>query len=320
MQQTEGLLPIARNSLAGTCSSSWTGFSISGSGITSNGCTTAPLSGTVTCQFNYYRLTSLGQTLAAILGIASSPTVIATVQASAPHATASFRDPLEPADIVITPSAGSSHSLTLTPRTDGDARLAVEVQMSSGSSLCIDNPLTSVVCALLPGAFVTPNTVSVQFPQLSDPVLQGTKLSSGVLQGHAPPHAFDLLNPAAAGPGNVPPADPHYWFMQNQWYRYTYYAVAPSASAAAAGANITVNGFPSANGNAGDKRFVLAVMGPAVTGQARGPTAAVDQYIEGPNAATTASPRSFAYQVFAVYGNDRIATCPFADGTPTPCD
>ena len=59
-------------------------------------------------------------------------------------------------------------------------------------------------------------------------------------------------------------------------------------------------------------------MGPAVTGQTR-PAIAINQYVEGQNALTGGSPRAFAYQVYAVSGNDRIATCPFTDGV-SPCD
>ena len=112
--------------------------------------------------------------------------------------------------------------------------------------------------------------------------------------------------------------DPHYWFIRNEWYRYAYYAVAPGTSAAQTGGNMTVNGFPAVNGASNDKRFVLALMGPAVTGQAR-PAVAINQYVEGQNAVTGGSPRAFAYQVYNVSGNDRIATCPFTDGV-SPCD
>jgi hypothetical protein len=147
--------------------------------------------------------------------------------------------------------------------------------------------------------------VSVRFPQLANSVtLQGTKLSPNVLAAQAPP--YDLLNPAA---GAV-----NYWFMKNQWYRYTYYAVAPGTSAAQAGGTLTVTSFPTAYGNNNDKRFVLALVGPPLTSQTR-PSTAVAQYLEGANAATAASPRQFAYQVFTASGNDRIATCPFGPGS-----
>jgi hypothetical protein len=294
----EGLLPIAPN--AGACASDWGSFSISGSVTPAPGCTTL-VTTNVRCTFRYYRLTGLG---AFLLGGGATSTDV-TVQATAPYAAASFRRPLQAADIIV-PAGLTAQAVTLTPQTDGDGRLSLQVRIT-GTQLC-DNVLLGLLCNLLPGALATNQTVSIEFPQLSTPILQGTKVSAAVLAAYGPP--YNLLSPAAG--------EPHYWFMQNQWYRYTYYAVSPNASAAAAGGNITVNGFPAANGSAGDKRFVLAVMGPAVTGQVRGAAAALSQYLEGENADT--GDQTFAHQVYALAGNDRIATCPFNDGTATPCD
>jgi hypothetical protein len=101
----------------------------------------------------------------------------------------------------------------------------------------------------------------------------------------------------------------------NQWHRYTYYAVAPQVSAARAGGFLTVNDFPG-TGSASDKRFVLALAGPAVTGQAR-PGTTASAYFEGQNAAGT---NTFAYQVFSTSGNDRLATCPFTTSAATLCN
>jgi hypothetical protein len=295
---TEGLLPIAPNS--GACASDWGSFSISGSVTPAPGCTTL-VTTNVRCTFTYYRLTGLG---AILLGGSVTSTDV-TVQATAPHAAASFRKPLQASDIIV-PAGLTAQAVTLNPQTDGDARLSLQVRIT-GTQLC-DDVLLGVVCSLLGGALATNQTVSIEFPQLNTPVLQGTKLSPAVLAANGPP--YNLLSPAAG--------EPHYWFIQNQWYRYTYYAVSPNASAAAAGGNITVNGFPTANGSASDKRFVLAVMGPAVTGQVRGAAAALIHYLEGENFST--GDRTFAHQVYALAGNDRIATCPFNDGTATPCD
>lgn len=293
---TEGLLPIAPN--AGTCASNWGSFSITGS-VTPVGCTTL-VTTNVRCTFTYYRLTGLGAILFG--GGVTSTDVL--VEATAPHAAESFRGPLQAADIIV-PAGLTANAVTLTPQTDGDARLSLQIRIS-GTQLC-DNILLGVVCNLLGGVLATNQTVDVEFPQLNAPILQGTKLSAAVLAAGGPP--YDLLSPAAG--------QPHHWFMQNQWYRYTYYALSPNASAAATGGTITVNGFPVANGSATDKRFVLAVMGPAVIGQARGPAATLSHYLEGENAAT--GDRIFAHQVYALAGNDRVATCPFNDGA-TLCD
>ena len=300
--QTEGLLPIAGIGSA-TCASAWSG-NFTGDGITSLGCDT---SSPVNCSFNYYRFTPLGQFLLGITGVASTTV---TLQATAPHAAASFRAPSVQSAAQITPSAGTTLSnFSIAPQTDGNVAMSVQATVFS-PNICQDSLLGGLTCAGLLGALlVTPQTVILQFPQLASPSLAGSKLSPGAKNGHSGP--FDLLNPALD--------DPHYWFIQNQWYRYTYYAVAPSVTAAQSGGNIRIDLFPPANGSNNDKRFVLALMGPAVTGQTRSASAALNQYIEGENAVTTSSPRTFAYQVYAVSGNDRLATCPYTDGA-TPCD
>src|SRR3954451_140214 len=300
-QQREGLLPIALN--AAPCASSWIG-NFTGDGITSGGCNTAA---PVVCSFNYYRFTALGQLL---LGITGANSITATLQANAPHGAASFRarSVQSTADITVTAGSATLSNFSIAPKTDGDVGLSVQASVSA-PNICKDSLLGGLTCnGLLGFLLVTQQTVSLQFAQLATPILAGSKLSTGAKNGHAGP--FDLLNPAAG--------DPHYWFIRNEWYRYAYYAVAPGTSAAQAGGNMTVNGFPAANGLTNDKRFVLALMGPAVTGQTR-PAVAINQYVEGQNAVTGGSPRAFAYQVYTVSGNDRIATCPFTDGV-SPCD
>lgn len=305
-QQREGILPLAPN--AAPCASTWNSFNVSGS-VSPIGCATLP-STNVQCSFTYYRFTALGIVILGLIGGTTNTTDV-TIEATAPHAAASFRTPLRPSDVLFpgAPAGVSANAAALGPQTDGDARLSLQIRVT-GTDVC-DNLLIGLTCSLLPGLLVNPTNVTVEFPQLAaTTTLQGTRLSATALAAHPPP--FDLHAPSATAP--------HYWFMQNQWYRYTYYAVSLTGSAAGAGGNFTVNGFPAANGNANDKRFVLAVMGPATTGQLRGPAAPLNQYIEGDNAATAAAPRVFAYQVHAVSGNDRIATCPFNDGTANACN
>jgi len=300
-QVLEGLLPVATS--FGGCASDWTDFAISGS-VTSLGCASlAPASTDVRCSFSYYQLNSLGR-LAFGEGVASTDV---TIEATAPRAAAAFRKPLTNGDVVVPPTV-TVQSATLKPRTDGDARFTLVLRVSE-SHLC-DDAVLRIVCSLLSGWLTSSQTVQVDFPQLGMPTLQGALLSGAVRSVRAPP--YNLLNPVAG--------DPHYWFLQNEWYRYTYYAVSPSSSAAAAGGHLTVKGFPPANGNADDKRFVLTLMGPPVAGQTRGAAATLANYVEGDNAVATATPRVFAYQVYAAAGNDRMATCPFHDGTPNSCD
>jgi hypothetical protein len=307
-QQSEGLLPVAGNTAP--CNSAWNG-SFSGDGITSAGCDTGS---PVVCSFDYYQFTALGQLTLGLIGAGS---VTATLQATAPHATASFRGRTVQtvADVTVTSGGATLSNFSIAPKTDGDVGMSVQATVS-GASLCRDSLLSGVVCGLLGPLFVTSQTVSLQFPQLGTPSLTGSKLSTGAKNGLSGP--FSLLNPAPSVP-SVRPADPHYWFFRNEWYRYTYYAISPNVSAAQTGGNLVISGFPAVNGLSNDKRFVLALMGPAVTGQARSASAPINQYLEGQNAVTAGSPRTFAHQVYASSGNDRIATCPFTDGA-TPCD
>ncbi|OAI50344.1 hypothetical protein AYO46_02555 [Betaproteobacteria bacterium SCGC AG-212-J23] len=300
----EGLLPIAPN--AAPCSSQWSGTTLSGDGIDSLGCSAATASDPVICSFRYYRFTALGQF---ILGLTGSGSVTASGQASAPHAAASFRAPIAQSDITVTAGAATIGGFSLVPQASGDADLAFTATVTA-PNICKDSLLGGLLCSTLSGLLVTNATVTLQYPQLGMASLAGTRLTNAAKNGHAGP--FDLLNPIAG--------DPHFWFVQNEWYRYTYYALAPSASAAqTVGSHLVVNGFPTANGATNDKRFVLAVMGLATTGQTRSSTAALSQYVEGANAVTTTSPRAFAYTVYGASGNDRIATCPFTDGV-TPCN
>lgn len=202
------------------------------------------------------------------------------------------------------------------------------------TDLCEDTPSASIVCnalgllsdvcipvlgsglcnlifgTLLGEMLTVAHDVSIRIPALADPMLQGSQLSASVMSGVSTP--INLLNPSTDAP--------HYWFVANEWYRYTYYAISPNASASGAGGELTVNGFPAEFGNANDKRFVLAIMGPPVTGQVRGTAAALSQYVEGDNADTAATPRAFAYQVFTASGNDRLAACPFGTGAATVCN
>jgi hypothetical protein len=301
-QQSEGLLPIAANT--GSCSSRWTG-TFSGDGITSNGCDT---SSPVNCSFTYYRFNFLGQLVFGLTGV-SSTTV--TLQATAPHASASFRaKTVQSASDITAPVGTALSNFSIAPKTNGDVGMSVDATVTS-ANICKDSmPLLGNLCSGLVGLLLgSSSTVSLSFAQLGTPSLAGNKLSTGAKNGHAGP--FDLLAPVSG--------DPHYWFIQNEWYRYTYYAVAPGTSAAQSGGTITVNVFPMDYGANSDKRFVLTLMGPAVTGQTRSPTAALSQYVEGDNATAGASPRVFDYQVFTASGNDRVATCPFTSGTQI-CD
>jgi hypothetical protein len=307
----EGVIPTALTTTSG-CSSTWENFTITGTsnGVVSQGCSGTS---TVTCTFRYYTLNALGALLNFVLNllglsslvgnVGNAAMITATISADAPNAALSFRDPLEDGSIVVTNSAGPalSHTMSLAPKVTGEVNLTIQIPITSGTNnLCTS--IVGLVCNLLPGALATANTVTVQFPELADATVAGTQLASAVFPS---PHTLSLLTPVDG--------DPHYWFMSNEWYRYTYYAVAPTVSAAQSGGFLTVSGFPAANGSPSDKRFVLAVAGPAVIGQNARPSTSVDQYFEGENKST--GDDTFAYQVYSASGNDRVATCPFSVGS-----
>ncbi len=148
------------------------------------------------------------------------------------------------------------------------------------------------------------------------------------------------------------------WFLNNNWYQYTYYAAAPSATVnpvacAALGdpGCIEVHGLPlSSIGNYWEKRLVLALMGPALPGQSRACTDALDanglpgpnlipdcdeivNYLEEENKSTgnrifradlrVATPPPGAPQPYPAF-NDRLAVCPYqlatASGSTTICN
>lgn len=77
------------------------------------------------------------------------------------------------------------------------------------------------------------------------------------------------------------------WFIKNEWFRQTYYAVAPGylpggGSSCTAGTNcLTVNNLPSSYATANDKRAVLIFAGRALTGSR--PSSSLADYLEGEN-------------------------------------
>lgn len=295
----EGLLPIAINT--SPCTTTWASPNMTTSdSLTLNGCSAASNTAPVICQFKYYQLSNFVVTVLNILGTGS---VSVNFSATAPRAASTFRSPITVSDVTVTSGTATIGNFALSaPKTDGTVDLSFKATVSR-PNICQDGFVLGLACSLL-GALAPSNTVTVQYAQLPTPTLQGANVAPAALTAAGPgPYSFSLLAPAAV--------DPHYWFIRNEWYRYTYYAVAQSASAAASGSNLTINGFPSDNGVTNDKKFVLTLMGPAVSGQTRTTTATLANYVEGANAATTASPRVFAYQVYTSSGNDRVATCPY---------
>lgn len=100
------------------------------------------------------------------------------------------------------------------------------------------------------------------------------------------------------------------WFIKNEWYRQTYYAVASgyrpggAGSCTAATNCLTVSDLPSSYATSNDKRAILVFMGYALTGSR--PSSSLTSYLENVNA-TVANPRTFKHRSgIATSINDRV--------------
>jgi hypothetical protein len=116
------------------------------------------------------------------------------------------------------------------------------------------------------------------------------------------------------------------WYLNNGWPRYTYYQISTAANAspgantctaAGGGQCLTITDLPSDNGLSNDKRFVLTLLGRAVTGKTQ-PSALVTDYLESHTAGTTTyifnpptTGSSNQYKTVTSAFNDRHAACPF---------
>lgn len=89
------------------------------------------------------------------------------------------------------------------------------------------------------------------------------------------------------------------WFIQQQWYRQTYYAVssgylpAGGASCTAGSTCLTVSGLSSAYSTSNDKRAILIFAGRSLAASPSRPSSSLSDYLEGENA--TPTDRTFAH-------------------------
>ena len=107
------------------------------------------------------------------------------------------------------------------------------------------------------------------------------------------------------------------WFVNNEWSRDTYYALASGARLGVSGSSLcswpgdpdclTLNGMPVANGNTNDKTLILALMGPNAVGAQTQPSDNPVNYLESH---AVGSPTYTAAIVTSSF-NDRFAACPF---------
>jgi hypothetical protein len=292
----EGLMPLAPLATA-TCPTTWGAFSISGPVGTTSACSTS--GGMVTCTVRYYELTATA--LAQIINwipnwLAIAPSnITVSITGTATNTALTFRSALKPGDFTVTaPTTPNVSALfNQVPQTSGSVALDVQLVIPAvAGNLCgLIPPIPNfhAMCEVAAGGLAITHTITVSFPATLAEATAGTPAASFV---------------------SPPPSAAHYWFIENEWYRYTYYAVAPSTTAAQSGGDLTVAEFP--DGTTNNKRFVLALMGPPLSGQVR-PSAALTAYLEGANA--SAGDNAFAYRVFSAPGNDRVAACPFTTGS-----
>lgn len=117
------------------------------------------------------------------------------------------------------------------------------------------------------------------------------------------------------------------WFTNNDWQRYTYYAVGSGTTVNAAttcvnpgdAGCLTLTGLPAANGNTNDKKMILALTGRALPGKSQ-PSGNTTDYLESHTPGSTV----YAAQTVSSTFNDRFAACPFqqtpASGTLVVCN
>jgi hypothetical protein len=101
-----------------------------------------------------------------------------------------------------------------------------------------------------------------------------------------------------AGPGGVNPNPNGAWFVANEWYKQTYYAVAPDlligggGNCGATPPCLTVNNFPAPTAN---KQAILVLAGRSLSSTLR-PNGTLADYLEGANLTAANGTNPFVYQ------------------------
>ena len=265
----------------------------------------------------------------------------------------------------IPPTVGAS-DITCTGWTGGNVSALLAVLLGSS---CVSNP-SEMVCTFsgltfavggelfsarvtataprVAGSFRKPITVAdIQVTPAAGTTVSNFSLSVSPASGDATIQFDVSRNLLFMSPVNFTIRIPHLpnadlmadarlaWFLNNNWDRHTYYAVAPDSVINPAGACaapgdpacIEVRGLGATSGNYWDKRLVLALMGPALPTQNRSGAGAdlLVNYLEEHNATSgdrvfraafhTNNPSPWLetpavnppYPAF----NDRLAACPF---------
>ena len=101
------------------------------------------------------------------------------------------------------------------------------------------------------------------------------------------------------------------WFIKNEWYRQTYYAVSSGylpgggSSCSAGSTCLTVDNLPSTYTTANDKRAIMIFAGRVLTGSR--PSSNLAYYLEGTNLSTAQSSPLPSPLVFS-HQNGSVAT------------
>jgi hypothetical protein len=109
------------------------------------------------------------------------------------------------------------------------------------------------------------------------------------------------------------------WFINNQWHRYTYYAISPAVTANPSGTCTTsivtnclsLTNAESGSGNINDKRIALILSGRPLTGKTYPSANRADYFELENNQTSTLGDRTFQRNTISATFNDRAAVCPY---------
>jgi hypothetical protein len=209
-------------------------------------------------------------------------TMVVQVIATAANVAMGFRIPPTAADITTTPAASKPTSAT--PKTPSVTSITPVIVAASGNG--------QVSLQVTMASRNASSNAKIYIPNPSDSFLLKTNTVS---------------NPDLA------------WFLNNQWQRYTYYAISPAVTANPSGVCtsstvtncLTLTNAEAGTGNLNDKRLVLILSGRALAAKSQ-PSASLDAYFELQNDQTsTPGDRTFQRDTISATFNDRPAACPF---------
>ena len=166
-----------------------------------------------------------------------------------------------------------------------------------------------------PGSSVTALTASIVAAsgngQLTLQATMANRASSGIGTINIP-HPDDSILLSTNTGSNSDLA----WFINNQWQRYTYYAISTAVTANPSGVCtsstvtdcLTLTNTEAGTGNINDKRLVLILSGRPLAGKTY-PSVTLGDYFEAQN--STSGDRTFERGTISATFNDRPAVCPF---------